>query len=376
MTGKERIIAALEHREPDRVPRGENAFDSEFFKQICGYDTLYNGGWKEKETLWAGGRDKVIADYVDAICTIAQKLGWDYVRVPVAPINMDYSGYSRIGENLFQDDKGKKYTFNPRVGNVVMQADFEEDMTIEDLGDLEAPYIVDDSEMDIARGVVERLGNTHFIIGRPFMGGSFTWHRIGLQEYLTRMITDPEFIHASNRFYTKMSIAYFNAFVKVGCDGLMMTDDYADSRGLMMGKARYDEFVLPYLQESCKAAHDLGVYYIKHTDGIIWDILDSFVETGIDAWHGIQPSLGMDLKLLKEKYRGKICFFGGMEVEKLLEGNEEDIRREVRHAIKYAAPGGGLVLTCSNILEPGTNPALYLSAVDEANKIGTYPISL
>jgi len=376
MTGKERVLAALEHREADRVPRGENAFDSVFFKDVCGYDTLYNAGWEEKETLWAGGRDKVVADYVDAICAVAEKLDWDYVRVPVAPKKRDYTGFARVEEHKFKDSTGRLFAFNPTVGNVVQPAQHDADLTIEQLGDPDAPFIVDDSEMDVIRGVKERLGDTRFIIGRPPIGGTFSWDRIGMEEYLVRMITDPEFIHMSAHISCKAAIAYSDAFIKEGCDGIMMTEDYADTRGLIMGKARYEEFILPYLQKVCKAIHDRGAYFIKHTDGVMWDALDSFVEMGIDAWHGLQPSLGMNLKALKEKYGGKICFFGGVNVETLLVGSEEEIRAEVRHAVEHGAPGGGLVITCGNILEPGISTELYLSGLDETNKIGRYPIQI
>ncbi len=48
-------------------------------------------------------------------------------------------------------------------------------------------------ELDIARGVIERLGDTTSIIGRPPVGGTFPYtSTIGMEEYLVRMITDPD----------------------------------------------------------------------------------------------------------------------------------------------------------------------------------------
>ena len=54
MTGKERVIAALEHREPDRVPTGENAVDYELVEKALGRPTLYNARWRELQALWQG----------------------------------------------------------------------------------------------------------------------------------------------------------------------------------------------------------------------------------------------------------------------------------------------------------------------------------
>ena len=45
----------------------------------------------------------------------------------------------------------------------------------------------------------------------------------------------------------------------------------------------------------------MGGYFIKHSDGNLWTILDELVETGIDGWHGIQVNIGMDMAKLKER---------------------------------------------------------------------------
>ena len=44
MTPKQRVIAALKHQEPDRVPTGENAVDGALAVEILGRPTLYNAG--------------------------------------------------------------------------------------------------------------------------------------------------------------------------------------------------------------------------------------------------------------------------------------------------------------------------------------------
>ena len=377
MTPKERVIAMLNHREPDRVPRGETSFDSLFFKEVCGYDTLAFGGWAEQEALWAGRRDEVVNAYIDAFVAIAERLDWAFVRVPAAPRHKDYSGYKRTGDYTFQDGQGNSFHFNPKVGNIILPEKWNTDMDIADLGDPDAPFEVADEEMDIARGVAQRIGKTHFIIGRAPLGGTLPHlSTVGLEEFLMRMITDPEFVLRATEIECSKVIAYHKAFFQAGCDAVMETDDYADNGGLLTGKARYEEFIKPSLKRICDAAHEDGGYFIKHSDGVMWDLLDSFVEIGIDGWQGIQPSLGMDVKLLKEKYGGKLCLFGGVNGESMTMGTEEKVRQEVRRAIKYGAPGGGLVITCGNILEPGAIVANYFAEMDEMSKIGNYPINV
>lgn len=218
------------------------------------------------------------------------------------------------------------------------------------------------------------MGKEHFVMGRLPYGGTFLYlQTVGMTEYMVRMITDPEFVHKVCKLYTNRAIKYWEAFLKLGCDGIMATEDYADSRSLIMGKARYEEFILPYLKRLTDAVHSMGGYMIKHSDGYMLDALDSFIEIGIDAWHGIQPNIGMDMKTIREKVSDRLCLFGGINIETYIIGTSEDIKREVRAAVKYGA-AGGLVITGGNILEPGSKLENYQAVIEQLEEIGTFPI--
>jgi uroporphyrinogen decarboxylase len=215
------------------------------------------------------------------------------------------------------------------------------------------------------------------VMARSPVDGTFPWTAtVGMDEFLVRMITDPAFVHRAADVYVSRSIAYINAFFDAGVHGVMVTDDYSDNRGPIMGLDRFREFILPGLRRQCEAVHARGGYFIKHTDGNTWDILPDFVEAGIDAWHGIQPAIGMDLKILKERFGEALCFFGGVDCETLIEGPPERARRQVRHAIEHAAPGGGLVIATSNVLQPGTQLDNYLAMRQATRDFGQYPIDL
>jgi uroporphyrinogen decarboxylase len=189
-------------------------------------------------------------------------------------------------------------------------------------------------------------------------------------------VFEPEFVRRAVDVYVNRSIAYINAMLDAGCDAIMTTDDYSSNRGPIMGPERFREYILPGIERQAAAVHARGGYFIKHTDGNVWAILDDLVAAGIDGWHGIQPSIGMDLKLLKERYGGRLCFFGGVNCETLVEGTPEQARTEVRYAIQHAAPGGGLVIATGNVLQPGTNLENYLAARQATRDYGAYPIQI
>lgn len=376
MLPKERVLAALHHQEPDRVPTGENAVDFELVERILGHPTLYNSRWREFQALWDGRRAEIVADYGSAHVGLVRALEWDYVRVPAVPKDTEYRRPTMTGPYSWLDEEGHEVQYHPDSGNIAVRV-AEARMTLDDLPDLDEPYALDPSELDAVRHVVQELGDTHFVIGRSPIDGTFPWQQtVGMEDFLMRMITNPEFVRRATDVYVNRSIACIEAMLDAGCDAVMTTDDYSDNRGPIMGPDRFREFILPGLVRQCEAVHARGGYFIKHTDGNVWSILGALVEAGIDGWHGIQPSIGMDLRQLNERYGDSLCFFGGVNCETLVAGTPEEARAEVRYAIQHAAPGGGLVLTTGNVLQPGTRLENYMAARQATRECGAYPIRL
>jgi uroporphyrinogen decarboxylase len=372
MTSKERVVAALQHREPDRVPSGENQVDGRLVERVLGRTVLYNMGWKELQAVWNGQRDDVVRDYCRVHVELPGALGMDYVRVPVVPAAREYRPPRMTGEYSWLDEAGEELHFNPESGSLILRSRYPE-MSVEDLPDPDAPFKVDPSELEAVREVVRELGATHFIIGRTPVDGTFPWeHTVGMESFLIKMITEPIFVEKAAEVYVNRSIAYIRAMLEEGVDAVMTTDDYSDNRGPIMGLELFKRLVLPGIRRQVEAAHAMGGYFIKHTDGNVWQILDELVEAGIDGWHGIQRNIGMDLDRLKERYGKDLCFFGGVNTETLITGGPEEAREEVRSAIDQAAAGGGLVIACSNVVAPGSRLDSFLAMREAVRDYGHY----
>ena len=139
-----------------------------------------------------------------------------------------------------------------------------------------------------------------------------------------------------------------------------------------MGAELFRKYVVPGIQRQCDAIHEMGGYFIKHTDGNLWAVLDDLVEIGIDGWHGIQRNIGMDLGKLKKRYGDRLCFFGGVNAETLITGRPDEVRLEVQSAIEEASAGGGLVLATSNVIPPGARYENYKAMRDAIDEYGSY----
>ena len=63
MTSKERVLKAINHEEPDRVPVGEFAIDHDHVSLIIGRHTYWRNRRDVTLALWDGRRDEVVESY-------------------------------------------------------------------------------------------------------------------------------------------------------------------------------------------------------------------------------------------------------------------------------------------------------------------------
>jgi hypothetical protein len=354
MTPKQRVISALNHEQPDKVPTGENQIDGGLAEQILSHSHLCNMGWKELQAIWSGRRDEVVSDYCSVLVRLPKILEWDYVRVPTVPAVKEYREPEMTGKYSWLDENGLEVHFNPEAGSVISHKTYP-DLNLDDLPDPDADFVVDSTELEAIRCVVRELGESCFIVARSPVDGTFPWEQtVGMESLLIKMITDPDFVEKAVSGYVNQSVSYIKAMLEAGADAIMTADDYCDNRGPIMGVDLFRRFILPGMRRQCEVIHKLGGYFIKHTDGNTWDILDDLVDIGIDGWHGIQRNIGMDMGRLKNRFGRELCLFGGVNTESLINGTPELVREEVRTAIAEAGREGGLVLTCSNVVTGGT----------------------
>ena len=386
MTPKERVLAALRRREPDRVPTGEIGVDWTIVERTLGRESFYRAKWKELTALWDGRREEVVASYKRDIVDMAKAFEWDAVPVTLAPRRQsEYRWPEIVGPYTWKDGAGRVHQYAPESGGNPICTKYV-DMTREQLEAAEKrPIAIDDSELEIVRHVVRELGDTHFIFARGG-DGCFPYGTIGMEEALMRMVLDPEFMHRLTDLETRRAIAINDAFLDAGCDAVLASTDVCDNRGPIMGPALFAEFVLPSIQAMAEAAHRKGKFFIKHNDGNNWPILDQLIGTGdtpgtdgvgsrsIDAYQAIQPAIGMDMKQLKERYGDRLCLWGGVDVDTLVGGTPEDVRRQVAYAIAHAGPGGGLLLCSGNSIMATCQYENYLAMLQALRDYGAYPI--
>ena len=144
-----------------------------------------------------------------------------------------------------------------------------------------------------------------------------------------------------------------------------------------MAPKHFREFFLPGLKRAVDAAHRAGAYVVKHTDGNIMPILDMIVETGIDGQNPLEPAAGMSIAKVRELYGNRVCLVGNVDCGPLLcWGTTREVKRTVRQCLKDGARNGAFMLSSSNSITSGVNPANYRAMRDALRELGTYPLNV
>ena len=85
MLPRERVFAALEHREPDRIPWGEHSIDYNVYEDILGRETLVQAKMKQTQAYWDGRRDEIVECYKRDRLDLIRALEMDIVFVSRVP---------------------------------------------------------------------------------------------------------------------------------------------------------------------------------------------------------------------------------------------------------------------------------------------------
>jgi len=131
---------------------------------------------------------------------------------------------------------------------------------------------------------------------------------------------------------------------------------------------------LPNHKKLVATVHRKGAFFIKHTDGNINLLLEDIVSTGIDGLHPLEKQAGMDIGKVKKTYGEKICVLGN--VHSALGGpkGRHHVVQETIDCIRAAAPGGGYIMTTSNVITPDAQEENFRAWIETTRKYGKYPI--
>jgi uroporphyrinogen decarboxylase len=118
-----------------------------------------------------------------------------------------------------------------------------------------------------------------------------SWRLIGMSNYMMQVYTDPEFLHALAHMMMEYSLAQLELLVEAGLDVLVIEDDIAMDKGPMISLEHFKIFINDYNRQIVERAHQKGLKVVRHSDGNLWPLLDLLLETS--GWYGYEKGEGL-----------------------------------------------------------------------------------
>jgi uroporphyrinogen decarboxylase len=149
-----------------------------------------------------------------------------------------------------------------------------------------------------------------------------------------------------------------------------VAEDMGGQEDLMISPRLIREFLLPGMRRMIGLVHQAGAYVFHHNDGAVRRIIPDMIDAGIDTLNPIQWRCpGMEREALKRDFGDRVVFHGGVDNQQTLPfGTADDVRHEVADNLRILGAGGGYILApCHNIqaVSPVENVlALYETGYD------------
>jgi len=379
---RERVIATLEHREPDRIPWGEHSIDYNVYEDILGRETLVQAKMKQTQAYWDGRRDEVVESYKRDRLDLIRALEMDVVFVgSVPPKGYHPEPLVKLDENTYRDESGNIFRVSATTHDLMPYKRNTDDYappTIESLQeeidklDQMPPGDPNDSSWEVVHHAVAEMKDTHFIL--VFCGDlEFPGFGATEEEFWMNLVLQPKICRKIAELRGKRLIRQVPLYAQLGADGIMPCGDLGSSTSLMASPEIYREMVYPWHKAHVEEAHRHGLKVLKHCCGHTWPVIDELAEV-YDAYEGIQATAGMDIGMLKERVGDMICLWGGIWHEHIILGSTEDIRNDARYAFKHAAAGGGYIMGSTHSLAVGARRENILEMKRCRDEWGNYPI--
>jgi uroporphyrinogen decarboxylase len=136
-------------------------------------------------------------------------------------------------------------------------------------------------------------------------------------------------------------------------------DDVGTQTGLMMSPDMWRQYLKPRIAEMFDLIRSHGKIVRYHSCGGVRDILPDLIDIGLQEINPFQPlARGMEPVALKRDFGKDLTFHGGIDMQEMLpNASPQEVRDEVRRLMDVLNEGGGWIACSSHNLQPDTPPA-------------------
>jgi uroporphyrinogen decarboxylase len=399
MNSRERVLLAVNHQEPDRVPidlggtrqSGIAASTYHRLKQLLNvrsptrvFDVFQMLAEIERPIQKRFGAD-VIGLYRPTVAFGIRNENWKpWQLFDGTPVDMpggfqpviepsgdlvlvrDGQPIARMFKNGFYFDRLEKYPGAAHVDLATFQ-----------------PLLLTDEECDFYRQQAEALyQNTDLAVVAPLGPPYELFYGLGTGDFESWIVTFATESDYVAELYEKLVSAWLeNLHRFVDAVGnrvqiVQICDDFGTQQAPFLSVKMFRERLLPFYRRGLHWIHQhTDMKVMLHSDGAIYPMLPSLIEMGVDILNPVQTSAnGMDAARLKAEFGDRIAFWGGsLDCQKTLPfGSPREVVHEVAEHLRIFKPGGGYVFAPVHNIQAGVPPENIVAMFDTARAEGAY----
>ena len=381
MQPRERVLAALDHREPDRVPIDLGGNQTGIHKNAY-RDLLEHLGIEDEVE---------IMDPVQQLARPCEEVLERFhvdTRYLAAGAPADWNGGivtnerdGRLWHDL-TDEFGVTWSM-PDDNPLYMDISYSPlaDATVKDVADYPFPRGDDPTRFE---GLAERAREIKdqgyaAVSGISGVVYETCWYMRGLEQWYCDLMTNQRFCEVLLDRLLEFWLDWFRAFThEVGdeVDVIMIGDDLTGQDGPLFQPKIYRELVKPRhkeLVQFIRSRTDAKIWY--HTCGGCTEYIPDLLDNGIDILNPVQVSAkGMDPADLKKQFGDRLVFWGGaIDSQHVLpSASPDEVRKHIHRNMEAMKPGGGYVFNNVHNIQGGVPPENIVALFEAGYEYGGY----
>jgi hypothetical protein len=362
-----RVLAAFDHRAPDRLPVADVLHNIEIIEHY-------------------GGEKVTPQNALDVTCRAVGRT-LDFARHFAAPdmeprIVRDEDGFvyrlewwtGQLLQRPFKDPKGLSEIVKRDIdriyaaiaaGRLCPQATLHIQLTgetFETPEELRAYY----------RRVIGKMEGSFLLASESLVGLHTAYYRAGIELFIYLYDEEPQLVSSWLQALNDYEVYKIHAIADPALMPVaMVADDLAYNKGLLFSREFLQRESFPRAKRLVDAWHEHGCKVIFFCDGNKWAIMDDLVDIGCDSIAPLEPASHMLLKDVKGKYPQLTGVYTLDSNDLLSYGPPDDVRAAVREAAALGADGG-LILASTSALHPAVPLVNAMAMFDAAREYGDY----
>ena len=377
MNARERVLAALNHQQADRVP-------------------IHDSPWVATVERWRKEGLPMVnpAEYFDyelvsftpdtsprlPIAVVQETDEYIVHRTPYGGLRRDHKDYATTPEIIDYPCKSREdwERIKGRLTPSRERVDWEGSWLAGNADDTRGQEsVLERGRRDWRRGLPgcrQAREQGRFVCYNVMVGYDKLQFYVATEQLLMAIATEPDWVRDMYEADANLAIAMYEMMAEGGFqfDGVWLTCDLGYRNGLLFSPRHYDEQLRPTLRRLFQYFKARGLPVILHSCGCVRDLIPRFIEDGLTCLQPLEVKAGMDLIALKRQFGDQLAFMGGIDVRAMADADPAVIEEEIATKISYAKVGGGYVYHSDHSVPNNVSLDRYRRVLELVRKYGAY----